>query len=136
MPTRAAIDMPSPALQSARRLRRLAVELRGGGEDSTWLANCLQRYINEASRGLSIQEAFDLDPTLSGETWFQEERRDQRDVVLREIAQRFGQNTGRPGKHAKLNAAPCAMPGPLGASTGSATRCLSTTAAVNLNFCG
>ena len=89
MPTRVAIDMPSPALESAQRLRRLAAELEGGGEDSKWLANRLWRYVSEASRGLSIQEALDLDPALNGETWFQEERRDQRDTVLREMAQRF-----------------------------------------------
>ncbi len=81
--------MPSNALDAVGRLRRLAVMLEDGDADHRWLAARLARYLTEAPLGLASMElALDLDPGRGGVSWFEEERRDQRDHLLRDIAAR------------------------------------------------
>ena len=93
--------LTTPALQAVARLRRLAVALEAGDADSKWLAQRLARYLAEAPLGLAnLELLFDLDPGPGGVTWFEEERRDQRDTLLRDMAMRHfpGQDPGPAAK--------------------------------------
>ena len=93
--------MTSPALVSIARLRRLVVTLADGDADERWLADGLRRYFADAPLGLaSLDLALDLDPGPGGVSWHEEERRAQRDSLLRDMAVRHfpGQ---RPGAAAK-----------------------------------
>lgn len=84
------MSTPSPALASVARLRRLATALDDGERpdsgDGAWLASRLRRYLAGAERGLSVEMALDLAPMPGGQTWFEQERRVQRDSLLHDIA--------------------------------------------------
>ncbi len=89
--------MPSTALIAVARLRRLAAALEAGDADERWLASRLQRFFDEAERGSSsLDESLDLAPGPGGVTWVEQERRDQRDTLLRDMAARHfpGQEPG------------------------------------------
>lgn len=93
--------MTPTALVSIARLRRLVVTLADGDADERWLADGLRRYFADAPMGLaSLDLALDLDPGPGGVSWHEEERRAQRDRLLRDMAVRHfpGQ---RPGAAAK-----------------------------------
>ncbi len=89
--------MPSTALDSVARLRRLAAALVDGDGDARWLAGRLRHFFDSAERGSpSLDEALDLAPGPGGQTWLEQERRAQRDTLLRDMAaQHFpGQRPG------------------------------------------
>ena len=79
--------MTSTSLTSIARLRRLIPILEDGDVDERWLAGRLQLFFDEAERGSSsLDESLDLAPGPGGVTWVEEERRDQRDTLLRDMA--------------------------------------------------
>ena len=85
--------MRSPALAAVEKLRRIAAALEAGRApdpgDGAWLATRLRKYLDGAERGMSTLDlAFDLGAGLGGVTWVEEERRDRRDRLLRDMAAR------------------------------------------------
>lgn len=81
--------MPSPALTSIRKLRRLVVTLQAGDEDARWLAERLARYLAAADRGLTLDMALDLAPLPGAAAWWTDEAIEARDAALRGLAARF-----------------------------------------------
>ncbi len=83
--------MPSPALDSVEKLRRVIMALEAGRApgpgDGEWLASRLRRYLDCAPRGgLSLDLCLDLTPAQGGTPWWETERVDQRNAVIRAIA--------------------------------------------------
>lgn len=72
---------------SVRRLRRLVDILEAGGADEQWLAAGLAQYFAEALiGGRSLEFYLDLAPSLGGSTWVEQERLDQRNALLHDMA--------------------------------------------------
>ena len=97
--------MPSTALIAVQKLRAIAAALEAGRApdpgDGAWLASRVRRYLDGAERGLlTIDLALGLAPGPGGVTWFEAERRDQRDSLLRDMAVRHfpGQCSGPAAK--------------------------------------
>ena len=84
-----AAPVTTPALDSIRKLRRIAAALESGRApdpgDGAWLAAGLRDYFDGAERGLSIEMAFCLSPAPGFMPWWGVERRDRRDVALAQI---------------------------------------------------
>ena len=79
--------MTSPVLASIARLRRLAAALVDGDDDERWLAGRLARYLAEAPRGgWSLDLSLDLTPAQGNAPWWEVERIDQRNMVIRAMA--------------------------------------------------
>ena len=66
--------MTSPALTSIRKLRHVAAALEEGRsldpDDAAWLADKLGTYFESASRGLTIDLAFELSPAPGQANWW------------------------------------------------------------------
>ena len=79
--------MPSTALDAIARLHRLVPVLEAGDGDAQWLASRLQRYLNGAPRGGgSLDLCLDLTPAQGNAPWWEVERIDQRNAVIRAMA--------------------------------------------------
>ncbi len=81
--------MPSTALTSIRKLRRLAAALEAGDADSKWLASRLRQYLDGAERGLTIEMAVGLSPPPGQAAWWTLEAVQVRDAALQELAEHF-----------------------------------------------
>ncbi len=83
--------MPSTALASIARLRRIAAAIEDGrapaADDAAWLARRLRRYLDSAPRGgWSLDLCLDLTPAQGAAPWWEDERIDQRNAVMRVMA--------------------------------------------------
>ena len=97
--------MRSPAVAAVEKLRRIVAALEDGRapslDDAAWMADRVRRYLDGAERGmLTLDLAFGLGAGLGGVTWVEEERRNQRDHLLRDMAARHfpGQEPGPAAK--------------------------------------
>ena len=93
--------MPSPdttprdegGMAAARRLSRIAEALEAGtvpdSEDGAWMAGALQRYLQDACSGMTIEAALGLRVSPGGSPWWAEEQRASRDAAIRELANTF-----------------------------------------------
>jgi hypothetical protein len=72
------------------RLRRFVVRLAADGDaDALWLAAAVRMYEEGAPQGLTLDAALGLVPRPGCRSWWRVERRDRRDILIREIADRF-----------------------------------------------
>ena len=80
--------MDSPiSLKVIDRLRRIArAAAAGGGEDGTWFAAAIARYVAQAPAGLTLDAAFGLSVLPGGEPWFATAARQRRDQALCDLA--------------------------------------------------
>jgi hypothetical protein len=80
------------------RLRRLAIRLATEGDaDGIWFASALAVYEAGAADGLSLDAALRLVPSPGCRSWWSAEQRDRRDILIREIRDRFF--PGLPNSH-------------------------------------
>jgi hypothetical protein len=81
-------------------LRRVASAAAAGKPlepaDGAWFARCLGNYLADASKGLSMEEAFDMARARGQVAWWTQEQLDRRDELVRRMAAEFFPNLSRP----------------------------------------
>lgn len=74
------------------RLRRIVGAVTAGDAlapgDAAWLGAAIGRYINEASAGVTLEDAFDLTPPSGQAIWWRVESRERRNAAIRELRER------------------------------------------------
>jgi hypothetical protein len=86
-----------PALVAVTRLRRLREAARAGevldAEDADWLACSIGVYLAGAGSGVRMEATFDLSVPPGCSPWWAEERRRERDQLIRELASGYEGST-------------------------------------------
>ena len=81
------------ACGAARKLRQVCEALTSGTpigvEETEWLAACLQRYLEAAPAGLTLEAALGLSVTAGGAPWWRTERLAARDAAIRALSRNF-----------------------------------------------
>jgi hypothetical protein len=79
-----------PGLAAVERLRRVREAARAGEvmdpETADWLADSVGIYLATACTGMRMETAFDLAVPPGGSPWWAEERRRERDQLIRDLA--------------------------------------------------
>ena len=92
--------MRSPALAAVEKLRRLAAELEGGGDDARWLAACIREYLESAPRGATMDMCLGVAAMPGEVNWWTAEATRVRDDAIRDLAARYYPSL-RPGTQAR-----------------------------------
>ena len=74
-----------------QRLRRVIADMEAKPaptDDDVWFARASRRYLENASDGLTLDQALGLAPAQGEQSWWRREALDRRDTAVRELAGR------------------------------------------------
>jgi hypothetical protein len=82
-------------MSAADRLRNAAAALRrDGGADALAVACDIERYLEDAAIGLTLDIALGVSPAPGATPWWETEKRERRNAAIRELRERYFGNVG------------------------------------------